>query len=107
MTVISLADVRKERQPHWEGPCICIGCRHEWRDVGEMGCNTGLECPECGLPKGVTKWPFGCKDGDLEFQCICGCEAMAVYKRAIDGRFVTRCMGCGYDQTAAIYGDAP
>jgi len=72
-----------------------------------MGCNTGLECPECGLPKGVTKWPFGCKDGDLEFQCICGCEAMAVYKRAIDGRFVTRCMGCGYDQTAAIYGDAP
>lgn len=70
-----------------------------------MGTHTGLQCPECDLPKGTVKWPFGAADGDAEFRCLCGCEAMTVYKRARDGYFFTRCMGCGADQTSAIYGD--
>lgn len=71
-----------------------------------MGAHIGLECPSCGLPKGTVKYAFGPTAGDLEFRCMCGCEAMSVYKRKHDGRFVTRCMGCGEDQTAAIYGEA-
>lgn len=106
MTVISLAAARAERQPHWQGKAICLGCRHEWEAIAPMGTYTDLECAECGLFKGVTKHPFGCDEGDLEFRCTCGCEALTVYKRAKDGRFYTRCMACGTDHTAAIYGDA-
>lgn len=104
MTVVSLAEARAERQPHWQGLCVCLACRNEWQGVGIMGSHTCLECPSCQLPQGVTKYPFGAAQGDAEFRCHCGCEAMAVYKRAIDSRFITRCMACGADQTAAIYG---
>lgn len=105
MTVVSFAAAKEARRPHWEGACICLGCRHEWRGVGPMGAHVSLECPSCALPQGVTKHLFGAAIGDLEFRCSCGCEAMNVYKRASDGRFFTRCMACGADQTAAIYGD--
>lgn len=71
-----------------------------------MGIHTGLQCPSCDLPKGTVKWPFGPQVGDAEFRCLCGCEAMSIYKRASDGRFITRCMSCGTDQTGAIYGKA-
>lgn len=104
MTVISLAAAREERTPHWAGPAICIGCRHEWQAVAPLGSYTALECPQCRFPKGVNKWPFGSAEGDAEFRCNCGCEAMTVYRRK-DGRFFTRCMACGADQTAAIYGE--
>ena len=107
MTVISLAQVRAERTPQWEGPCICLGCRHAWTGIGTIGATTGLECPSCSLPKGVVKHPFGAKPGDAEFRCNCGCEAMTVYRRSPDGYFVTRCMACGEGQTAAIYGETP
>lgn len=105
MSVVSFAAAKEARQPHWEGQCVCLGCRHEWQGVGPIGTHVGLECPSCDLPKGTVKYPFGAQVGDLEFRCLCGCEAMAVYKRRSDGLFITRCMGCGEDQKAAIYGE--
>ena len=102
--VISLAKAREEREPHWAGSCICLGCRHEWTGVGPVGVTVCLDCPSCGLSKGVLKYLFGAQEGDLVFECSCGCEAMTIYKRR--GRFYTKCMACGTDQTAAVYGEA-
>ncbi len=104
MTVISLAQARQERRPHWQGKCICLGCRHEWEGVGEVGCHTGLECPECGLEKGVTRYLYGAQIGDAVLACNCGCEALTAYIRARDGYKVLRCMACGTDQTETYFG---
>ena len=90
--------------PHWQGRCVCLGCRHEWEGVGPMGVSTGLECPACRLFKGVVKHPFGCAVGDMELRCaVCGCEALTAYRRAIDGLKVFRCMACGNDLTDALF----
>lgn len=103
MTVISLADERVARQPHWEGPCVCLGCRHEWHGVAPVG-EMFVDCPSCGLPKGHPKHPFGAQQGDTVFECSCGSEALTAYKRK--GRFYMLCMACGTNQTSAIYGEA-
>lgn len=105
MSVISLAEARQERQPHWGGPAICIGCRHEWVAVAAVGVEW-IECPSCLEPKGHPKRPFGADVGDSVFECKCGCEAMTAYVREKDRRFVFRCMGCGTDQTSAIWGES-
>jgi hypothetical protein len=103
VTVVSLADERKARTPHWQGKCVCLGCRHEWEAVGPIGTHTSLECPECGLPQGVTKYPYGAKIGDLVLRCDCGCEAITIYKRAVDMLKVARCMACGADLTESFF----
>ncbi len=105
MSVVDFAAAKRDRTPSWEGPCICLHCRHEWTGVGEMGVVSGLECPSCGLGKGVTKWPFASKPGDMVLMCNCGCEAMTAYKRAVDRLLVVRCMNCGADQTDTFFGD--
>lgn len=102
MSVVSLAQKRIERSPHWEGECVCLGCRHEWHGVGPLGVYTSLECDDCGLPKGVVKNLFGAVTGDAMLTCNCGCEALTAY---ISGGFKRlRCMACGTDQTDAYFG---
>jgi len=104
MKIIDFTAAKRERSPHWEGRVICMDCRHEWQGVGPVGKHVAIDCPECALPKGVTKWLHGAQVGDVEFRCICGCEALTAYYRA--GRFTLCCMACGTNQTAAIFGEA-
>ena len=99
--VISFQQAKEDREPHWSGPCVCLGCRHEWHGVAPVG-TTILECPSCGLMKGRTKFLFGADEGDQFFICNCGSEALTAYVRC--GRFRIVCMACGVDQTEAIYG---
>ena len=101
MTVISLAQAKAEREPHWSGNCVCLGCRHEWVGVGPMGTHVCLQCPSCDLPKGVVKHPFGCPEGALLLGCNCDCEALTAYKH--NGHFHVTCMACGTDLTHAFY----
>lgn len=101
MSVISLAEAREERQPHWGGPVRCMGCQHEWIGVGPMGTIDSLECPECHLPKGVIKHLFGPPEGALGFACNCGCDILTAY--IWKGHKIIRCVGCGHDQTDAIW----
>lgn len=94
---------REEYDPHWSGPCVCLGCRHEWVGVGPLGFTSNLDCPECELPKGTTKYPFGASEGDLVLTCgDCGGEALTSYIR--DGLHYVRCMGCGTDLTNVFFG---
>jgi hypothetical protein len=83
------------------GPCVCLGCRHEWVGVSQTG-SVNLICPSCELPKGTTKYPFGCSDGDRVLTCRhCKGEALTAYIRN-DMHYV-RCMGCGVDLTEEFY----
>jgi hypothetical protein len=101
VSVVSLAEARAERTPHWAGTAYCVGCQHEWVAAAPMG-TMNLECPACALPKGRPKYPFSASAGDLLLVCDCGCEALYAYKR--EGKFYTKCMGCGGDLTEAFYG---
>ena len=101
MSVVDFAAAKQERTPHWAGECVCLKCRHEWAGVGEIGQNTALECPSCGLPQGVTKYPFAAMPGDLELRCDCGGEAITAYKR--NGFMRVKCMACATDLTEAFY----
>jgi hypothetical protein len=101
-TVIDLASVREERKPHWSGPCVCIGCRHEWVGTGTAPYEGNLQCPACELPKGVVKYPFGAAEGDMVLTCShCTGEALTAYMR--DGHHYVRCMGCGSDLTDVFF----
>lgn len=65
---------------HRTGEAICRGCRHEWVAVAE-GDGLELECPECHTMKGVFKWPYGPSEGQLGYQCNCGCDDYFIMKR--------------------------
>lgn len=102
MTVISFAQAKAEREPHWQGKCKCIGCGHEWEGVAPIG-TMFVDCPSCELPKGHPKHPFGCAEGDSVFKCSCGSEALTAYMHK--GRFNLRCMACGTEKTNAVFGE--
>jgi hypothetical protein len=53
--------------------------------------------------KGVWRYPVGGAEGDMVFRCACGCEALTAYKRG--ALFHLKCMSCGTEQTAAIFGE--
>ena len=101
--VISLAQARAQRDPHWSGTCICIGCRHEWEGVGPLPMPTyNMECPECGAHKGTVKYPFGAEQGDLVLTCgNCDGDVITAYMR--DSRLYVRCMACANDMTNAFF----
>jgi len=90
---------REKPDPHLVGEAICIACRRTWTAVVPEG-TFWLEC-ECGAMKGILRHRVGADEGDLEFQCDCGCEALVAYLHK--GRFYLRCMGCGVDHTEAIF----
>jgi hypothetical protein len=98
--IIDFAAARAEREPHWAGKAVCLGCRHEWVGVGPVGMVTDLTCPKCDLPKGVTKHLFAKNEGDEVFRCNCGSEAMIHIMR--DGALMVMCMGCGTDHSDAV-----
>lgn len=101
MSVIDFSAARKERQPHWQGTVLCLGCHHEWEAVGEMGKHVAIDCPSCDMPKGVVKYPFSACVGDLELRCDCGCECLTAYVR--QGFKRVRCMACGSDLTESFF----
>lgn len=78
---------REPDEPHQEGPCLCMSCRHEWHGVAPAG-TVDLECPKCGTQKGV--WIHPCFHANRpHWQCKCGNEFFTIN----DDRFV--CAACG------------
>jgi len=45
MTVVSLADARKARDPHIAGKAFCLACNHNWDAVWPMGDHLKSEHP--------------------------------------------------------------
>ena len=66
--VVNLA----ERRPHVSGKAKCLHCKHEWVAVApEMA--SPLECPECGLDKGVFSG-LASRAELLHYTCGCGSD---------------------------------
>lgn len=99
--VLSFAKPEPDHQ-HISGETICIGCRERAVAVAPVGVKW-MECHNCRTMKSLFVQPVGAAEGDLEFLCDCGCEALTAYKH--DGRFYLRCMSCGTDHTNAVFGD--
>jgi len=66
MSVTSLDDYR----PHRSGPAKCCNCHHIWTAVAPVN-NDDLECPECGLCKGVWYGLHMLPDDVKRFTCEC------------------------------------
>lgn len=81
---------------------LCLGCRHEWVAVAEAG-TVDLECPSCGLWKGVGKGLVGAGDGEQVFRCDCGSEALTAII-TLAGKHRLRCMLCGLDHRDTVLG---
>lgn len=101
--VVSLADKRLEREPHWSGAVRCLGCAHEWVAVAPVGVVSGLACPACGLNKGVPKNLYGPGEGYAALGCNCGADSFFAYLGETSRKVYVRCVGCGSDLTEALF----
>lgn len=73
------------------GQAVCIHCKHKWTAVAEIGTYI-LDCPECGLGKGLFANLALPQEGEESWQCNCG-----------NGYFIIRksgcmCVNCGLTQ---------
>lgn len=104
MSVLEFKRPARKPTDEWAGDeAICIGCRHTWAAVAQVG-TRWLECPQCGAAKGIFKKPFGAGEGDEVFICrCCDGEALTAYRHK--GLFYLRCMSCGVDHTNAVFGE--
>ena len=66
----NVIEFKPSEETHAQGPCICLGCRHEWIGVWPVGV-TVFECPKCGLEKGT---PHGLMQFGNEEQLIRVCD---------------------------------
>lgn len=72
----------QSRQPHISGPAVCLQCKHKWIAVAPSGTNI-LDCPECGLGKGIFANLCFPEEGQESWSCNCG-----------NGYFMVRPHGC-------------
>ena len=99
--IVDFAQAKLENSPHLAMLAICLGCRKEWTSVAPIGMVSDLECPGCGLMKGVSKTLIGGDNNDMIYRCKCGSEALtAIITPA--GAMRLRCMLCGIDHHAAV-----
>jgi len=71
MALIALERYRLEQSPHLAGEARCLSCLHEWTAVTPVGTFRDLECPACGLAKGVLKYGVV---PERVWTCNCGCD---------------------------------
>ena len=80
-----------ENTPHAQGPAICLGCNHKWVAVLPVGL-IDMECPNCGLIKGVFKGLT--LPSKTLWSCVCGCPHFFLNE---DYSFY--CCLCGLEQS--------
>lgn len=97
--VINLEKARLERMPHSQGPVRCLGCRHEWHAVRPAGA-VELECPKCGLLKGV---PLGLFDRDGIGHLECPVDGNDLFNVLENGHIF--CPHCGNEAPFSLAGD--
>ena len=87
--IVDLAAKRESLQPHLTGPIRCMHCTHEWVGVTPVGAYAELECPACGLHKGVRMGCIMLSPGKLRWVCNCGCDVFILADAA------PVCIQCG------------
>ena len=86
MTVIDLAQAKKDREPHMTGPAMCLSCQHEWTAVAPLGV-LWLECPACSLMRG--RFIANVERDDAHWECNCGNRLFYITPRG------AYCPNCG------------
>lgn len=67
--ILDLETARFLRNPHKEGRARCLACKHEWTALSPIGTVT-LECPSCGLMKGLYLGLM--ETQNAQWKCFCG-----------------------------------
>lgn len=89
MSVVDLQAARELRQPHCQGPAVCLTCAHEWVSVRPAGI-VNIECPQCRTMRGV---PKGLCENDDYWVCGCGCHLFEITSGGVPA-----CVSCGERQ---------
>jgi hypothetical protein len=72
------------------GVAVCLECHHRWAATAPAGTYCNLECPACGLHRGVFDRGFGPSADQPHCVClVCGCNLFFI---RTDG---VRCFCCG------------
>lgn len=80
-----LNEVSEATKGYIGGPHICLSCRNEWIGASPVGV-TGLECPECGLNKGVAKGLVDLPEwSEYFFTCDCANDRFIIINSARTG----------------------
>lgn len=99
--VIDLNQKRIERSPHGAGPFVCLGCNHKWTAVVALPMKEWVDCPSCGLEKGVAEGPFLYNEKP-HYTCSCGNRLWMVASHGV------YCPMCGdLADWDAIYNSSP
>ena len=80
-----------DEPPMMNGHGKCMACSHEWTARVPIG-TWELECPECGLWKGLMMGFVNPAEGELLRECRCGCQAFYVTPDGV------HCLLCGTTQ---------
>lgn len=67
--IVDLNQKRVENSPHASGECRCMACKHEWIAVYSLPIEADLECPDCGLERGI---PLFNHAPEIAYTCNCG-----------------------------------
>lgn len=87
--IASLDDYR----PHMTGPVRCAACGHEWEAISPIGMFDAMECPDCGLMKGVRTTAVTTGDDGIHWACRCGNIFYVLTNKSI------LCTHCGTPQS--------
>jgi hypothetical protein len=93
-------ELPEKTEPHVTGEALCLGCRREWVCVAPVGVFR-LECPSCGLMRGVFKQKVGAGPDEKNIICMCDCEYFVMIRKK-DHNYIL-CSNCGNDVTMAIF----
>lgn len=99
--VVSLEQKRIEQGPHVTGQAICMHCRHKWAAVRPLTDDAeDMQCPACGLPRGVWEYNFTVPEGPIWTCAYCPSQAFKLTPVA------AYCIGCGRRTTYATLAEA-
>lgn len=96
MTVSNIKEARKRKEPsdpHLAGHAHCLACKFEWVAVAPVGVFCEMECPNCGLQRGVWRgqvMDFGPNAGGYWTCQLCQNDVFVVMYNIGIG-----CIGCG------------
>lgn len=100
--IIRLDDAREAREPHIQGPALCLACKHTWQAVVHAKADMGaLECPACGAERGTFATHISAPEAGPVWTCACGTYLFVITPKGV------HCPSCGSWQFGAKLAPAP
>ena len=94
--VFNFEDEKQKRTPHFQGRAKCLDCKHEWQAVWPKEAGIiDLECPSCGMVKGLPVGTVRPQDDAKIFVCL-RCDTGCVHFH-ITSEWKAFCCYCGFE----------